>query len=84
MSTRAFTAFLDQSRSPHADAAGGCVPEQDLATPVALHQLLTRLLDDHQRMAPHHADLCPLCHDAARALAVLADELPAGERVGHA
>jgi hypothetical protein len=42
----------------------------------SLHSLLTRLLDDHQRMYPHHADLCPLCQDTKRMLDKLAIELP--------
>lgn len=48
-------------------------------TSVALHRLLTRLLDDHQRMSPHHAHLCPLCQDTERTLDLLAEELPDGE-----
>jgi hypothetical protein len=48
----------------------------DNTTPVALHQLLTRLQDDHQRIHPHHAHLCPLCQDTERTLDLLADEVP--------
>jgi hypothetical protein len=45
-------------------------------TPVALHGLIRRLLDDHQRIFPHQAELCPLCQDTERTLDLLADELP--------
>lgn len=48
----------------------------DQTTPVALHQLVNRLLADHQRIYPHHADLCPLCQDAELTLDLLADEIP--------
>lgn len=34
-----------------------------------LRGLVARLLDNHQRIDPHHEDLCPLCKDAKRALA---------------
>jgi hypothetical protein len=48
----------------------------DQTAPAALHSLLTRLLDDHQRMHPHHAHLCPLCQDTERAIQLLAEHLP--------
>lgn len=48
----------------------------DDTTPAGLHRLLLRLLDDHQRMSSHHADLCPLCQDTERTLDLLADQLP--------
>lgn len=48
----------------------------DQTTPVALHKLIARLLDDHQRVHPHHADLCPLCQDTMTTLDLLADEVP--------
>lgn len=48
----------------------------DDTSPVKLHGLLRRLLEDHQRIMPHHAHLCPLCQDGERALDLLADEVP--------
>lgn len=39
-----------------------------------IHQLVELLLDDHQRIHPHHADMCPLCMAASVALA--APQLP--------
>lgn len=48
-------------------------------TPGALHRLLARLFDDHQRMYPHHAHLCPLCQDTELALTLLAELLPDGD-----
>lgn len=48
----------------------------DQTSPVALHRIISRLLDDHQRMTPHHFDLCPLCQDASTTLDLLADEVP--------
>lgn len=48
-------------------------------TPAALHRLFARLLDDHQRMHPHHAHLCLLCQETERTLDLLADELPDGD-----
>jgi len=49
----------------------------DAHAAVALHSLLRRLQDDHQRMEPHHEDLCPLCRDTERAIGQLAKHLPA-------
>jgi hypothetical protein len=48
-------------------------------TPVALHRLLTRLLNNHQRMHSHHAHLCTLCQDTERTLDLLAEQLPDGD-----
>lgn len=48
----------------------------DQTTPVELHRLISRLLDDHQRADPHHHDMCPLCQDASNTLDLLADEVP--------
>lgn len=42
---------------------------RDAAQLAAPASLLRRLLDDHQRMEPHHADLCQLCKDAQAAIA---------------
>lgn len=44
--------------------------------PAALHSLVRRLLEDHQRIHPHHAQLCPLCRDAEQTLDLLAEEVP--------
>jgi hypothetical protein len=43
--------------------------------PVALHRLMRRLLEDHRRTTPHHAQLCPLCQDAEQTLDLLAEEV---------
>lgn len=48
----------------------------DDITPAALHSLLLRLQDDHQRMHPHHAHQCPLCQDTERTIGLLAELLP--------
>lgn len=48
----------------------------DQTAAAALHGLLLRLLDDHQRIEPHHAHLCNLCQDTVRAIQVLAEQLP--------
>jgi hypothetical protein len=50
----------------------------DDTSPVKLHGLMRRLLEDHQRIMPHHAHLCPLCQDAERTLDLLAEEVPDG------
>ncbi|HEY1042378.1 MAG TPA: hypothetical protein VGE60_00805 [Telluria sp.] len=43
---------------------------QPAAQPTAIDaDLLSRLLDDHERMYPHHADLCDLCKDTRTAIA---------------
>jgi hypothetical protein len=34
-----------------------------------IQRLVELLLNDHQRIEPHHADLCPLCAAAGAALA---------------
>lgn len=40
------------------------------AAPTQRHiVLIAALLDDHQRMEPHHADACALCIEAAAILA---------------
>lgn len=51
-------------------------PGPEETAPAALHGLLRRLLEDHQRIMPHNAELCPLCQDAERTLDLLADEVP--------
>ena len=52
----------------------------DAITPGGMHGLLQRLLDDHQRMNPHHARLCPLCQDTGIAMELLAEQLPDHEQ----
>ena len=46
----------------------------------SLLDLLSRLLDDHQRMEPHHEHLCELCKSTAAAIEVAARSYSETER----
>lgn len=63
---------------PYENATNGDGGHEQI-TPGALHRLVARLLEDHQRAEPHHADRCPLCQDAEMTLDLLAEQLPDGD-----
>lgn len=68
--------YEDQYADSHAQMAWRAW--QGRAQLAAPADLVRRLLADHQRVEPHHADQCPLCREATAAIGVV--PLTAAER----